>query len=183
MLEATAVSLHAAHEAGVRFAMGTDTGFAMTPYGEWHARELELLVTYAGLTPLEAITAGTANGARMLGLDDEVGQIRAGMLADVLVVDGDPLRDLRVLLDPHRMVVLKGGVVQGFPEGIDTSHYRHDPLPHFYAAQLLTKEAVFEDGPTGPYAQLPWCREEAADLLADLRHATVEGVAAGMEAP
>ena len=59
MLERSAVTLHKAHEAGVKFMMGTDTGFSATPFGEWHARELELLVEYAGLSPLEAIQAGT----------------------------------------------------------------------------------------------------------------------------
>ena len=48
MLERTHTSLHMAHEAGVKFVLGTDTGFAMTPYGEWHAKELELLMKYGG---------------------------------------------------------------------------------------------------------------------------------------
>jgi len=55
MLDATAPTLHKAHEAGVKFLLGTDTGFATTPYGEWHAREMQLLVDYAGLSRLEAI--------------------------------------------------------------------------------------------------------------------------------
>ena len=64
LLDRTADSLHRAHQAGVVFAMGTDSGFSVSPYGEWHARELRASsMTYAGLSSLEAIQAGTANGA------------------------------------------------------------------------------------------------------------------------
>ena len=79
MLERSADTYHRAVAAGVQFAMGTDTGFSVTPYGEWHARELELLAIYAGLSPLEAITAGTRNGARMMGLEGELGEIKPGV--------------------------------------------------------------------------------------------------------
>ncbi|HRE03446.1 MAG TPA: amidohydrolase family protein, partial [Ilumatobacteraceae bacterium] len=90
LLEYSAVWLERAHKAGVPFALGTDSGFAVTPFGEFHARELEDLQRYAGMTALEAITAGTRNGARMMGHDGELGEVRVGALADLLVVDGDP---------------------------------------------------------------------------------------------
>ena len=57
--ESTMDSLHRAHAAGVKFAMGTDTGFATVPYGQFHARELEMLMLYTGMSALEAIQAGT----------------------------------------------------------------------------------------------------------------------------
>ena len=92
MLDRTHKSLHLAREAGVIFGLGTDTGFAMTPYGEWHAKEIELLMDYAGLSPVEAIAAATYNNGRTLNLEGQVGAVAPGMLADLLVVAGDPSR-------------------------------------------------------------------------------------------
>jgi imidazolonepropionase-like amidohydrolase len=114
MLEKTHTSLHMAHEVGAKFVLGTDTGFAMTPYGEWHAKELELLMKYAGVSELEAIEAGTRNGSITLGLENEVGIVAPGKLADLLVVDGDPSEDITVLQDKVRIetIVLDGEIVE-----------------------------------------------------------------------
>ena len=114
MLERTHASLHMAHEAGVKFVVGTDTGFAMTPYGEWHAKELELLMKYGGLSELEAIAAGTYNGGITLNLEDEVGGVAPGMLADLLVVAGDPTEDITVLQDKTRIetIILDGEIIE-----------------------------------------------------------------------
>jgi imidazolonepropionase-like amidohydrolase len=106
MLEQTYTSLHMAHEAGVKFVTGTDTGFAMTPYGEWHAKELELLMKYAGLNEIEAIGAATFNAGRTLNLEGEVGGVAPGMLADLLVVDGDPSKDITILQDKEKIEVI-----------------------------------------------------------------------------
>jgi imidazolonepropionase-like amidohydrolase len=103
MLERSGETLHKAHDAGVRFMMGTDTGFSATPFGEWHARELELLVEYAGLSPLEAIQAGTQGSALAVNAEGRLGVIAPGMAADVLVVNGDPAADVRVLQDRSRL--------------------------------------------------------------------------------
>jgi imidazolonepropionase-like amidohydrolase len=113
MLERTKESLHMAHEAGVKFVMGTDTGFAMTPYGEWHAKELELLMKYAGMTELEAIQAATYNAGITLSLEGEVGAVAPGMLADLLVVDGDPSEDITVLQDRARIeeIIVDGEIM------------------------------------------------------------------------
>jgi imidazolonepropionase-like amidohydrolase len=118
MLERTSISLHMAHEAGVKFVVGTDTGFAMTPYGEWHAKELELLMKYGGLSELEAIAAGTYNAGLTLGLEGEIGAIVPGMLADLLIVDGDPSEDITVLQDRSRieMIILDGELITIDPE-------------------------------------------------------------------
>jgi imidazolonepropionase-like amidohydrolase len=88
---------------------GTDTGFAITPYGEWHAREMEIFVTHLGMNPLQAICCGTKHAA--FAVDPEgVGSLERGRWADVLVIDGDPLRDIRVLQDKTRIRgVFKGG--------------------------------------------------------------------------
>lgn len=98
----------AAFAAGVRVALGTDAG--VCPHGEnlrepVHAVEL-------GLTPMEAIVAGTKSAAELLRLDDELGTLETGRLADLIVVDFDPLTDISLLADPDNVaVVVQGGAV------------------------------------------------------------------------
>lgn len=101
-------------EAGVAVAMGTDSGVG--PHGE-NAEELELMVK-GGMTPMEAIVATTLNGARLLKLADQLGSVEAGKLADVILVDGDPLTDISVLRDPKRirLVIQEGRVVKNLLE-------------------------------------------------------------------
>ncbi|WP_397475864.1 amidohydrolase family protein [Pusillimonas sp.] len=99
-------------EAGIPLMAGSESGFAVTPYGQWHARELELMVELLGMKPLQAITAGTYTNALAFGWDGEVGSLQPGRWADLLVLDGDPLADIRVLGDPDRISsVYKGGMV------------------------------------------------------------------------
>jgi imidazolonepropionase-like amidohydrolase len=109
-IKATARMMRAAYDAGVQLMCGSESGFALTPYGHWHARELEVFVDELGLTPLEAITCATKNNARALRLEGRVGVVAEGMLADVLVVDGDPSSDVRVLQDRRnlRAVISRG---------------------------------------------------------------------------
>jgi imidazolonepropionase-like amidohydrolase len=102
-IEVTAQMIRKAHEAGVPVLCGSETGFAVTPIGEWHAREMEMLVDYMGFTPMEAIVAGTSNGAFAMRMEGEIGALRPGFKADVLVVDGDPLRDVKILQDRTRI--------------------------------------------------------------------------------
>jgi imidazolonepropionase-like amidohydrolase len=169
MLEKTAESLHAAHRAGVRFAMGSDTGFGITPYGEWHARELELLTIYAGMSPLEAITAATRNGADMVGLGGQLGQVTPGFLADLLVVKGDPLANLRVLLDKANILhVIKDGNVQVFSDDLDGKRFQFDRLPTVYSDVNLTFEMVCNDDPSPSYTVAPWSLSDAKDLVHDI---------------
>jgi imidazolonepropionase-like amidohydrolase len=96
-------TLVAARDAGVTLAMGFDSG----PPG---ANALELVrMVEGGLSALEAIAAATRGSARALGLEG-VGLLEPGYAADLVVVDGDPLRDVRVLLEPGRMwLVVKDG--------------------------------------------------------------------------
>ncbi len=78
-----------------RSSSGSESGFALTPYGHWHAREMEVLVEAMGLTPLEAIRCATYNGARALRMDEgTVGVVADGAAADLLVVRGDPSLDV-----------------------------------------------------------------------------------------
>ena len=93
---------------GVEVATGTDTGVrGVMPDMLW--REVVLLHDH-GATPMQAIQAATSTAARLLGLSDDVGAIRTGMLADLLLVDGDPLHDLRRLARPS-VVMHRGSLV------------------------------------------------------------------------
>jgi imidazolonepropionase-like amidohydrolase len=102
-------TLAAARAAGVVLAMGHDSG----PPGE-NATELVRMVE-GGLTPLEAIAAATSGAARALGLHDQVGVVAPGKAADLVVVDGDPLADIRALTDRAKiwLVVQAGRPVAG----------------------------------------------------------------------
>ncbi len=91
-----------ARKAGVEFLVGTDTGFAVTPYGEWHARELEIFVKHLGFTPAEALKCATRNNSRFLKEKGAAGTLAVGQLADFVVLKSDPLKDIRVLQDPRR---------------------------------------------------------------------------------
>ena len=108
LLEVQVISLQKALKAGVKIALGTDLG----GFGHGNnAGELAYLVE-AGMTPLQAITAATQMGARCMGLGDEVGVLRRGMLADFLVVQGDPLQDVRILQDRERLrLIVKDGQI------------------------------------------------------------------------
>ena len=93
---------------GIPIATGTDCGVrGVLP--EHIAREIRNVHEH-GASPMAAIKAGTVNGARLLGLEDEIGTVSAGKLADLVLVDGDPLLDLRRLEAP-RMVIQRGRVV------------------------------------------------------------------------
>ena len=95
-------------DAGAVMAMGTDSGSPLNFHTEAAWREIEALVD-SGMTPLQAISISTLGGARALRMGDEIGTIEPGKLADILVVDGDPLADIR---DLGRVVhVVKDGVL------------------------------------------------------------------------
>ncbi|OGK92810.1 MAG: hypothetical protein A2W08_18055 [Candidatus Rokubacteria bacterium RBG_16_73_20] len=111
-------SVRRALELGVPIAAGTDAGGHGHPK---NALELQCLVE-AGLTPMQALQAATQWAARCLGLERELGTIEKGRLADLVVVNGNPLDDVKILLDPARIaLVLKGGSVcadrRGAPAG------------------------------------------------------------------
>jgi imidazolonepropionase-like amidohydrolase len=106
VIEAHRQSFRRAVEAGVKVAMGTDAGVGK--HGE-NGRELVLMVEN-GMTPMQAIVASTANAARLLHLDEHVGTLEVGKLADVVIVDGDIVGDIRKIADPTNVkLVLKGG--------------------------------------------------------------------------
>jgi imidazolonepropionase-like amidohydrolase len=106
VIEAHQQSFRRAVEAGVKVAMGTDSGVGR--HGE-NGRELQLMVEN-GMTPMQSILASTSNAARLLHLDDCLGTLEVGKLADVIVVDGNVLADISTIANPANVkLVLKAG--------------------------------------------------------------------------
>ncbi len=109
---------------GGRVTTGSDSGFIWKVYGFGYIRELELLQE-AGFFPLEVIRAATIDGAEVLGMDGEIGSVRPGKLADLVVVDENPLANFKVLygtghfrLDDDNEPVRVGGVRYTIKDGI-----------------------------------------------------------------
>jgi len=106
-------AVHLAAQRNVIIALGTDAG--VVPHGT-NAKEFGLMVDWGGLTPIQSLTAGTMNGAKLLGWEKRVGSIEAGKLADIVAVPGNPLDDI------HRTeqvsFVMKGGVIYKGPGAI-----------------------------------------------------------------
>ncbi len=98
-----------ANAAGVKLVVGDDFGVAGLVHGDY-AKELEAYVKGAGIPALDVIGWATRNGAEMLGMKDDLGTIEAGKLADLLVINGDPVRDITVLQDRANLdVIMRGG--------------------------------------------------------------------------
>jgi imidazolonepropionase-like amidohydrolase len=100
------VSFKKAHRSGILIAMGTDAGTPFNYHGD-NAQELERMVAF-GMSPMQAILASTSAAARLIGIQDQVGTIEKGKLADLLLFDGNPLRRIDLLRDRSRII----GVMQ-----------------------------------------------------------------------
>jgi imidazolonepropionase-like amidohydrolase len=112
-----AVSLRRAYEGGVRFLSGSETGFAVTPYGEWSTRELSLMVDYVGIPADEVLRMATSTNRAMLRDGNKFDSLAAGKLADLIVFDGDPIANLSELEEKRRIVdVWRGGVRVSLPD-------------------------------------------------------------------
>jgi len=111
-LEGGAESARRILRAGGRLGMGGDYGFAWNPHGDY-AKELTFFVNYVGFSPLETLKCATKTGAEIMGLGKEVGTLEVGKLADILVVDGDVVRDISMLERRERFIaVFQGGVIK-----------------------------------------------------------------------
>jgi imidazolonepropionase-like amidohydrolase len=110
-IERALTILPAANEAGVKLLVGDDYGAIGLPHGRY-ADELAFYVKEASIPPLDVIRWATVNGFELMGRAHELGWVREGYLADLLVVDGDPLTDVAVLQDRDRLLaVMKGGTL------------------------------------------------------------------------
>ncbi|WP_425261503.1 amidohydrolase family protein [Rubrivivax sp. RP6-9] len=113
--DAALESLSKMHKRGIRVLPGGDYGFAFTPHCN-NARDLEFFVRYLGMTPMEAIRSATLYGGQIMMRPHELGLVKDGYLADLLLVDGDPLANLAILRDPKRLLaVMKDGVFAKAP--------------------------------------------------------------------
>jgi imidazolonepropionase-like amidohydrolase len=108
-LEVAVDSLKKMHKRGIRVLIGGDYGFAWIKHGT-NAKDLEYFVKYLGFTPMEALIAATRYGAQVMMRGNELGQVKDGYLADLLLIDGDPVANIAILQDPARILaVMKDG--------------------------------------------------------------------------
>jgi len=114
-LDMTCERMIALKRRGVRVLPGGDYGFAWNPHGN-NARDLAFFVELMDYTPMEAIVAATQWGGEIMGRPGELGVVTEGALADLLLVDGDPLADIALLQDRSRLVaIMKDGAFHKAP--------------------------------------------------------------------
>src|SRR5579862_120226 len=102
---------------GVRVLPGGDYGFPHNPIGR-NARDLEWFVTQLGFSPAEALVAATKWGGELMGMGEELGLVQEGYLADLLLVDGDPTKDVTILQDHALLLmIMKDGQYHKAPSG------------------------------------------------------------------
>ncbi len=144
-IEGSSAMLRRAWQAGVPMLAGTESGFSITPYGEWHWRELQVFVEHLGMSPLEAIASATREGARALRREGEVGTIEPGMEADMIVVGGDVSRDVTLLGESER---LKHVFLGGKRIDIETPLPERSSIPGWrignYSTRPLTRAVAKE---------------------------------------
>lgn len=104
-LAATVRTYEQMRKRGIRVVVGGDYGFDITPQGA-NTKDLEHFVKLFGYSPSEALVCATRIGAELMEMGDELGQVREGYLADLLLVDGDPLADVSILQRQERLVAI-----------------------------------------------------------------------------
>jgi imidazolonepropionase-like amidohydrolase len=108
-LDAAVENIAKAHERGIKILIGSDFGFCWCPHGTY-GRELTHLVKLVGFKPMDALVAATRRGAEAMRMQDQIGTLEAGKLADLIVVDGNPLQDISILEERRNIThVMKGG--------------------------------------------------------------------------
>lgn len=141
--EASRHNLQRIAEAGIPIAVGTDSGISATPFGESTLRELELLVEF-GLSPRQALMAGTINSARLLGLADDRGTIVIGKRADFVLVRGAPwneisdYRNIESVFVDGRQVVKGGALTMPQKPGIPAAVAARPVIDDFEQSGNLT---------------------------------------------
>jgi imidazolonepropionase-like amidohydrolase len=100
---------------GIRVLPGGDYGFPATPHGTY-ARDLRLFAGLLGFSPMETIVAATRLGGELMGLPGRLGVVTPGALADLRLIDGDPLADITILQDRRALrMIMKDGVLHKAP--------------------------------------------------------------------
>jgi len=103
---------------GIRVLPGGDYGFVFTPHGTY-ARDLWLFVKILGFTPMDTLIAATRLGGEIMGMPGELGVVKAGAFADLLLVDGDPLGDIAILQDRSALrMIMKDGALHKAPRNL-----------------------------------------------------------------
>jgi imidazolonepropionase-like amidohydrolase len=111
-LEAGAESARMILKAGGRLGMGGDYGFAWNPHGDY-ARELTFFVKYVGIDTHTVLQCATRTGAEIMGLSNEIGTLEPGKIADILIVDGNVLKDISILENRDKFIgVMQGGIIK-----------------------------------------------------------------------
>ncbi len=114
-LEVAIESLKKMHKRGIRILPGGDYGFAWVPHGT-NAKDLEYFVKYLGFSPMEAVVSATKHGGAIMQKPNELGLVKEGYLADLLLVSGDPLSNIALLQDKDRLLaIMKDGVFHKAP--------------------------------------------------------------------
>jgi imidazolonepropionase-like amidohydrolase len=108
-IDTTAAVYTELRKRGVRILIGGDYGFAQSPQGD-NARDLKHFVDLLGFSPNEALQCGTRIGGQVMGLGNELGEVKEGYIADLLLVDGDPLKDLDLVVREKNLhMIMKEG--------------------------------------------------------------------------
>ena len=109
-IDATVTTVAKLREAGVRLVVGGDYGISIAPHGTY-AKDLEYFVNLFGMSPAEALICATRNGGLAMDPSGRLGTLQPGTAADLVIVDGDPLQDIRVLQDHAKLTVVKAGQI------------------------------------------------------------------------
>ena len=150
-LAAASKALRRAYEAGVTILSGSETGFAITPYGEWSTRELSLMARFIGIPNDEVLRMATSNNRRQLRDGSQYDSLAKGKLADLLIFDGDPLQQIEQLEDKSRIIdVWKSGVRVTLPD-MPTEMPRHpSEASQGYWNRLYTRRSTGHTPPLTP---------------------------------
>src|ERR1700744_1568186 len=109
VIDTTAAVYTELRKRGVRVLIGGDYGFAQSPQGD-NARDLKHFVDLLGFSPNEALQCGTRIGGQVMGLGKELGEVKEGYIADLLLLDGDPLKDIDLVVHTKNLhVIMKEG--------------------------------------------------------------------------
>ena len=108
-IDATVATVEKLRAAGISLVVGGDYGISIAPHGTY-AKDLEYFVDLFAMSEAEALLCATRNGGQAFSADGDVGTLEEGSLANLVLVDGDPLSDIRVLQDHSRLRVMKQGV-------------------------------------------------------------------------